>query len=102
MRNRKLSASLCDACGNRGPVAPPFAETAAGRYFISVTFTLNFASEAWPDPGPTLAELVKAHRWSRSLVALTVNGLPIEEASFDELGVAEGDRIEAFFLVSGG
>ncbi|HUW41644.1 MAG TPA: hypothetical protein VMV90_11615 [Rectinemataceae bacterium] len=67
-----------------------------------MTFTLNFAPETWPAPGPTLAEIVAAHRWTAALVAVTVNGLPVENARFDEVRPAEGDRIEAFFLVSGG
>ncbi|MDA8426403.1 MAG: hypothetical protein M0Z80_09730 [Treponema sp.] len=67
-----------------------------------MTFTLNFAPETWPDPGPSLAELVAAHRWTRALVAVTINGRPVESGRFDEVRAAEGDVIQAFFLVSGG
>jgi sulfur carrier protein ThiS len=67
-----------------------------------MTFTLNFAQETWPEPGPTLADLVAAHRWTRSLVAVTINGRPVESGRLDEVRAAEGDIIQAFFLVSGG
>lgn len=73
-----------------------------GGYLALVTFTVNFAPENWPDPGPSLAELLAAHRWSRELIAIKVNGHPVAKERFEETRLAEGDGVEAFFLVSGG
>lgn len=67
-----------------------------------MTFNLNFAPEAWPDPGPTVSQLLDAKRWARGLVVVAINGERVPEERFGDRRVAEGDRVEAFFLVSGG
>ncbi|HTX71634.1 MAG TPA: sulfur carrier protein ThiS [Rectinemataceae bacterium] len=72
------------------------------RYPPDVTFTLNFSPESWQDPGPTVTELIGSRHWTAPLVSVLINGSPVPAERFGERRIREGDRVEAFFLVSGG
>ena len=67
-----------------------------------MTFDLNFSPETWPDPGPTVSQILDAKHWARGLVVVTIDGERVPKERFCDRRVSEGARVEVFFLVSGG
>jgi sulfur carrier protein len=50
----------------------------------------------------TVAELLRACRFTSPMIAVTVNGVSIDPEDFDRRPVQDGDDVKALHLIGGG
>lgn len=67
-----------------------------------MTIILNGASERLETESPTVRGVLKAKGWSFPLIIVTLNGRSVAREAWDSTPVADGDRLEASHLMSGG
>ena len=54
------------------------------------------------EPGTTVAGFIRVRSLDPRFVVVELNGQPLERARYDEVGLAEGDRLELVRAVAGG